>query len=133
MYIIYKKSYALNEITLFGFLYFQVFPWPWKLTFRERLNELVFVSSVTCINFFFLLDTSFSPLLMMRKREKSILQVFFQDFTYIWQENFGDSWTKLTLDNLNTQKTGLHTNPCWRHSKNQTISLVPSEQNLYIP
>ena len=35
MHIIYK-SHALNEIILFGFLYFQVFP----CTFSEQLNEL---------------------------------------------------------------------------------------------
>ena len=38
--------------------------------------------------------------------------------------------TQLTVDNLNTQKVKLRINPCWRHSINQTISLVPSEQNL---
>ena len=36
----------------------------------------------------------------------------------------------MTLDNLNTQKTELHTNPYWQYSRNQTLSLVPPEQNL---
>ena len=36
----------------------------------------------------------------------------------------------ITLDNLNTQKFKLHRKPCWRRSKNRTISLVCSEQNL---
>ena len=37
----------------------------------------------------------------------------------------------MTFDNLNTHKIKLHKNRCWWHSRNQTISLVPSEQNFY--
>ena len=37
-----EKSTVLNEIILFGFLYFQVFPWPLKITFSKHW-----------INFFF--------------------------------------------------------------------------------
>ena len=37
----------------------------------------------------------------------------------------------MTLDSLNTQKIKLlNTKLCWRHSRNKTISLVPSGQNL---
>ena len=32
VYIIYKKSHALNEVILLGFLPFWGFLWPWKLT-----------------------------------------------------------------------------------------------------
>ena len=33
----YKKSHALNEVLLFGFLHFWGFLWSWELTFIENL------------------------------------------------------------------------------------------------
>ena len=40
IHIIYKKSHALTEMILFGFLYLQAFPWPWKLTFSRVSHRL---------------------------------------------------------------------------------------------
>ena len=45
----------------------------------------------------------------------------FEEFYLNLRKNFGNSWTQVILDNLNTQKVELHTNPCWSY---QTISLV---------
>ena len=49
---------------------------------------------------------------MKWKRKKSIIQLFLKDVTYILGEKLGNSEIQLTLDNLNTQKIELHTNPC---------------------
>ena len=47
IYVIYKKSHALNEIILFGFLYFWELLWHGKLTFSKRwmdfLSNFVFL------------------------------------------------------------------------------------------
>ena len=41
IHIIYKKSHALTEMILLGFLYLQAFfPWPWKLTFSRVSHRL---------------------------------------------------------------------------------------------
>ena len=51
----------------------------------------------------------------------------FEGFYLNLRRNSANLQTQLTLDNLDTQKIELQTNPSWWHSRNQTLSLVPSE------
>ena len=53
----------------------------------------------------------------------------FEEFYLNLRKNFGNSWTQVILDKLNTQKVELHTNPCWSY---QTISLVCRYIYIYI-
>ena len=56
MYIIYKKYHALNEVILFGFLYFWGFLWPWKLIFIEHwwtlFLQFCFLGDLLKLHFF---------------------------------------------------------------------------------
>ena len=62
----------------------------------------------------------FSPL-MKRKRKNVNSSTIFEEFYINLRRKI---WKFLTLDNLNTQKIELHKNPCWRNSRNETISLT---------
>ena len=122
MYIIYK--YALNEIILFGFVSFWGFLRPWKLTFREHwMNFFCFCFFDDLLKLYFFYYMSQQNWWSGKKSIKSIFEGFFLSLKRkLWN---------LTLDISNTQKIELHANPCWRHFRNETISLFPSEQNLY--
>ena len=78
--------------------------------FSEHLMNffLVFVSLMTYLYYVFLLDASILTVTaIMRKREKINSSSIFAGFLLKFEEK-----TQLTLNDLNTQKTKLHTNPC---------------------
>ena len=64
------------------------------------------------------------------RKNFSILQVFLKGFTWSWGECFGNSYTILILDNLNTQKIELHTNS--EDISETKLPLLPSVQNSHL-
>ena len=100
--MIYKKSHALNEVILFGFLNFWRFLWPWKLTFNEHWTNFSspFFSLMTYLSYVFLLDASIFTRIDEKKEElKSTLQILLKKITK--ERKLRNSQTQLTLDNLN--------------------------------
>ena len=73
----------------------------------------VFVFLTTYLSYIFVLDTSIFTVTDDNKEKKKIkvLQVFLKDFLLKFEEIILQIHKHLTLDNLNTQKIKLHTNP----------------------
>ena len=114
---------------MFGLLYF------WGIIF-EKL-PLVNIEW-TFSSFFFFLDDLFKLHFLTRclhfQQKKERKNQFFKYFCRTllkFEEKIAQIHKHSWLDNLNTQKSELHTNLCWRHSRSQTLSPVPSEQNLW--
>ena len=75
---------------------------------------LILCNFVSYLSFAFLLDASiFTTIDEEKEEQKSTLQQFLKDVTWILGKKLGNSWTQMTLDNLNIQEIELFTNP-WK-------------------
>ena len=109
------SGYNLQKISCLK----KIFPWPWKL--KERFLRFCFFYDLLKLHFF--TRCLYFHHSDDEKKEKINSSTIFEEFYLNLKRKF---WK------FNTQKIELHTKACWRHSKNQTVSLVSSEQNLYI-